>query len=157
MADNAQPVSKDGELVGIAEMPVDVLLFGIGAGSSPGWHEAIGHLIWIDIRFVFVIGFQLPDKGIQSFRVVFGDIKFNAGGVESKHLCKRRINGLADRFREINHLLEHELNIRKKLLFKVGKEWGIRDFGEAAEIPQFLTKVKKKDKERVGGDGKDLL
>lgn len=34
MPDDAQPVAKDGKFVRIAEMPIDVLLFGIRTGCS---------------------------------------------------------------------------------------------------------------------------
>ena len=35
-----ETVCKDREFIGIAEMAVDVLLFGIGAGSCPGGIKA---------------------------------------------------------------------------------------------------------------------
>lgn len=38
MADDPKAICKDREFIGIAEMAVDVLLFGIGTGSCPGGH-----------------------------------------------------------------------------------------------------------------------
>ena len=34
IADNAEPISEEGEFIGVAEMAVDILLFGIRAGSG---------------------------------------------------------------------------------------------------------------------------
>lgn len=34
MTDNAKPIGEDGEFISVAEMAVDILLFGIRAGSS---------------------------------------------------------------------------------------------------------------------------
>lgn len=67
--------------------------------------------------------------------VVFRDKKLNAGGIKSKHPGKGRVNDLADGFGEIDHTSEHQFNIRKKVLFKAGKKWCIRNFLEATEIP----------------------
>lgn len=35
MSDNAEAVGKDGEFISIAEMTVDIKLFGVRAGSGP--------------------------------------------------------------------------------------------------------------------------
>ena len=54
---------------------------------------------------------------IESFGVVFVDIKLNTGGVKGKDLCQSGINHLADGFYIIHHLLKQEFNIRLKVLF----------------------------------------
>ncbi len=100
---------------------------------------------------------KASDERIEGFGVVFSHIEFNAGGIKSEHLGKRGVNGLADGFGKIDHMLEHEFNIRKELLLKTGEERGIGDFGEAAEIPEFPAEGKKEDKQGIGRDGKDLL
>lgn len=46
------------------------------------------------IRVVLVVGFESSDQGIKGFRIVFSDIKFNTGSIESKHLCKGAVNSL---------------------------------------------------------------
>lgn len=54
--DNAKAVGKEPKLVRITKMPIDILLFCIRAGGGLGGHEAIGHLVWVDIRLVLVKG-----------------------------------------------------------------------------------------------------
>lgn len=157
MADNAEAVGEDGKLVGVAEMAIDVELLCIRAGSSLGRHKAVSHLVGIDIRFIFIVGFEAADEGIEGLGIVFSHIEFNAGGIESEYLGKGGVNGLADGFGKINHMLEHEFNIRKELLLKTGEERGIGDFGEAAENPEFFAEGKKEDKKGIRRDGKNLL
>lgn len=120
VADNTKPVGKDGELIGIAEMPVDVHLSGIGAGGGMGRHKPISHGVWIDFGLVLVKGFEFSDEGIKGFGVVFVNVKLNTGGVKGEELCQFGINQLADGFRIIHHLLKHEFNIRLKVLFETG-------------------------------------
>lgn len=67
------------------------------------------------------------------------------------------IDHLTDWFSVVHHQLEHEFNIRLEILFKTGQKRRIRNLGEAAEIPEFFTEVQKKQEQRVGGDGKNLL
>lgn len=88
-------------------------------------------------------------NGIEGFRIIFCDIKLNAGGIKSKHGCKERVNHLADGFRIIHQSLEQECNGGRKTEFEAGKKRGIRDFGKAAEIPRLLTGVRKKDKKGI--------
>lgn len=57
LSSSGESVGKDGELIGITEIPVDVLLLGIRVGCGLGWHEPISHFIWIDIGFILVLGF----------------------------------------------------------------------------------------------------
>lgn len=109
------------------------------------------------MRIIFIESLEAPDEGIEGFWVVFRDIKFNAGSIESEDVCKGRVNGLTDGFGEIHHALEHHFNIRKEVLFKACEERGIRDFGKAAEIPKFLTEGKEEDKKGIRGNGEDLL
>ena len=154
---NAEAVREDGEFIGIAEMAVDVLLFCVRAGSGLCGREAVSHLIRVNIRVVFIVSPEAADKGIEGFGVVFRDIKLDAGGIEGKHGGKGSINSLADGFGEVHHLLEHELNVFCKAEFETGKERGIRDFGEAAEIPQFLADVEQEDEQGIGRDGEYLL
>lgn len=128
MADNAEAVDEDGGFIGIAEMVVAILLFCVRAGNSPGRHETVSHLIRVNIRVVFIESLEAADKGIEGFGIVFRDIKFNAGGIESKHGGKGRVDGLADGFGIIHHALEHESNVVCKPEFEAGKKRGIRDF-----------------------------
>lgn len=135
VTDDTEAVSKDGKLVSIAEMAVDVELFCIRAGSSLGGHKAISHLVRINPRLVFIVRLEAADEGVKGFGVIFGDIEFNAGGIESKHGGKGGIDSPADGFREIDHMLEHQINIRKEVLLKAGEKRGIRHLGKATEIP----------------------
>lgn len=135
VAYNTEAVGKDGKLIGIAEMAVDVELFGNRGGSSLGRHKAIGHLVGVNIRLVFIVSFEAADEGVKGFGVIFRNIKFNAGGIESKHMSKGAVNSLADGLGEIDHVLDHEFNVRKKVLFKACEKRSIGHLGEAAENP----------------------
>ena len=117
----------------------------------------VSHPVGVNVRFILIIGFKPPDEGIKGFGVVFRDIKLNAGGIERKHLCKGAVNRLADGLRKINHMLEHQFNIREEVLFKESEQGCVRHFGETAEPPQFPAEGKEEDGEGVGRDGKNLL
>ena len=157
MADDAQPIGKDGVLVGITEVAVDVHLFRIRAGGGMGRHEAVSHSIGVNIRLVLIVGFEPFDKGIEGFRVIFADVKFNAGSVKGKDICEFGINQLADGFGIVHHLLEHEFNIRLKILLKTGQERRVRDFGKTAEVPEFRAEVQENEQKGIRRDGKDFL
>ena len=157
VTDDAKAVCKDGELVGIAEMAVDVHLFRFRAGSGMGRHKGISHLVRINVWPVLIEGLEGSDEGIESFRIIFGDKKFNAGGIKGEDRGKGRINELADGFGEIDHLTEHKLDIGKKIFPETSKERGIRNLVKAAEIPEFPAEGKEKDEQRIRRDGKDLL
>lgn len=66
-------------------MAIDILLFCVRTGSSLRRHETVSHLIRVNIRIVFIVSLEAADKGIEGLDIVCGDIKFNAGGIESKH------------------------------------------------------------------------
>lgn len=110
---------ETGIFISIAEMAVDVELFCIRAGSSLGGHKSVSHLVRINLRLVFIVRLEAADEGIKGFGVIFGDIEFNAGSIESKHRGKAGIDSLADGFSEIDHMLEHQFNIRKSCLKRV--------------------------------------
>ena len=137
--DDAKAVGKQPELVRITKMPVDILLFGIRAGCGLGRHEAIGHLVGVDIRLVLVKGFQPFDERIEGLRVVFGNKKIYAGRVKGEDLGQRGVNELANRLGEVDHLPEHELDEGLKVLPKPREERGIGNLGETAEVTEFLA------------------
>lgn len=116
-------------------MAVDIELFCIRAGSHLRGHQAVGHPVRVNIRIVFIVRFEVADEGVKCFRVIFRDIKFNAGSIESKHLCKGGVDSLADGFSEIDHMLERQFNIRKESLLEASEKRGIRHLRKAAEIP----------------------
>lgn len=157
VADNAKTVGENGKFVSITEMAVDVELFGIRRGGSLRGHEAISHFVRINIGLIFIVGLETADEGIESFGIVFRDIKFNTGGVKSKHVGKGRVDCLTDWLGKINQTLEHEFNKGKEVLLKACEKRGIRNLGKAAEIPKFFTNGKKEDKKGIGRDGKNLL
>lgn len=138
-------------------MAVDIHLFCIRRSCSRGRHEAISHFVRIDTGLILIESLEFFDKGIEGFGVVFRDKEFNAGGIKGKDPGKGRINEVAERFGKINHPAEHKLNERLKVLTESCKKRGIGDFGEAAEIPKFFAEGKKKDKQRIGGNRKNLL
>ena len=157
VAYNTKPVGKDGKLIGIAEVAVDVELFGVGAGGGMGRHKAISHGVWIDVRLVLVKGFEVSDECIEGFGVVFVDVKFNAGGVKGEDLCQLGIDQLTDGFRIVHHLFKHEFNIRLKVLFETCQERGVGHLGKTTEIPEFPGKREEKEQKGIRGDGKDFL
>ena len=53
--------------------------------------------------------FQLLDDTVCVFRIVFSDPGFYPGGIKDGHGCKGRIKLLADRFGQINQVVEHRL------------------------------------------------
>lgn len=150
--DDAEAIGKDAELIGIAEMSIDIHLFCIRGRGRSGRHETVSHLVRIHIRIILIESLKPFDERIESFGVIFGDKEFNARGIKGKDIGEGRINELADRFCEINHLPEHKFNIRFKVLPEPCKEKGIRDFREAAEIPEFPADGEEKDDEGIGRD-----
>lgn len=68
-----------------------------------------------------------------------------------------KTNGLADGLGEIHHTLEHELNVIRKAEFEAAKERSIRNFGEAAEIPEFPADAQKEDEQGIREYREDLL
>jgi hypothetical protein len=157
VADNAQPIGKNGKFICIAEMSVDVLLLCSGTGDSSLWHEAISHLMGLHSGIILVVGLKLLDKRIEGFGIVLSHIKFNPGSVKGKHIGKGRINGLAERLSEIDHKLEQPFDIREEILLEPCEERGIRDIGKATEIPKFFTEIEEKDEQGVGRNGQNFL
>lgn len=155
--DDAETIGKNAELIGIAEMTIDIHLFCVRGRDRSGRHETISHLVRIHIRIILIESLKSFNEGIESLEVIFGDKEFNARGIKGKDISEGRINELADGFCEINHLTEHKFNIRFKVLPEPGKERCIRDFRETAEIPEFPADGKEKDEEGIGRDRKKLL
>lgn len=145
MSDNTETVSENGKFISITEMTIDIELLGIRRGRSLGGHEGIGHSIRVNIRVIFIVGFEPFDEGIESFSIVFRDIKFNAGSIEGKGVGKGGINGHTDGFREIDQMLKEVFDIRKEFLFKTSEKRGIGSLTEAAKVSKFFGEGKKKN------------
>lgn len=141
VAYDAQAIGEDGEFIGITEMTVDVLLSGIGTGNCMGRHKGVSHFIRVIIGIALVLRFQLTDKGVEGFGIVFLNEKFNARGVKGKDLCQVAINLLADGFGIVDHFLEHEFNVPGKAKLKTCKQRSIGGFGKPAESPKFFTET----------------
>ncbi|MCQ5146260.1 hypothetical protein NE476_28325 [Enterocloster bolteae] len=152
MPDDAEPIGKNGKLVSIAEMTVNIQLLRILRR-----HEGVSHLIRVNIWFIFVIRLEPADERSESLGVVFGDIGFNAGCIKGEHLSEGRINSLADGFGKIDKLKEEIFNKRKKVLFEACKQRSVRNLLEAAELPEFPAEVQEKDQQEFGRNGKKLL
>lgn len=86
VAHNTKTVREDSKFIGIAEMTIDALLFGIGAGSSGWGHKSIGHFVRVNLGIILVMGFQPSNEGIKGFWVIFGNIKLNPRSVKGKGL-----------------------------------------------------------------------
>ncbi len=151
VADDAESVGKDSELIDIAEMAVDVHLFCSRAGSRLGRHKGVSHGVWVNFRPVLIVGFEPSDKGIEGFGIVFVDVKLNTGGVKGKDLRQPGTYHLADGFCIVHHVFKHEFNISFKVLFETGQERWIRHFGKATEIPEFPAQAEKKEQKESEG------
>lgn len=57
VAYDAKAIGEDGKLIGITEMAVDILLFGVFAGSGLGGHKGISHLVRVNIGIILIEGF----------------------------------------------------------------------------------------------------
>ena len=77
-----------------------------------GRHGAIGSLVGI-IRFIKAMSLRmrlkLLDDPVRILRIIFGNKCFNTGRIKDGHICFRRVNCPADRFGNINKLIEYEL------------------------------------------------
>ena len=93
-------------------MSINVHLLDSLIRSSMGRHGTIGSLIRV-VRIIKVMGFfkgfQLFDNTVSIFGIIFSNPGFYTGGIEDGHGCKSRINLLADRFGQINQVVEHRL------------------------------------------------
>lgn len=114
MSDDSETICMDGKFICIAEIPVDVLLLYVRAVGSLREHQSVSHPVRIDIGSILVISFQPFNQGIESFGIVFHNIKLNSGGVEGKGISKGGITHLVDQFGEVDYLVEHLLDIRFK-------------------------------------------
>ncbi len=159
-ADNAQAVGHEAELVGIAEMPVDVHLLDGGVGLSMGRHGGIGSLVGV-IGIIEPLSLfeslELPDDAVGVFGVVLRHPCLDAGGVKDGHGGKGGVDFLADWLRQIHKAVEHGLQVREEILLEPREFGGVRDDAEAAEVPQLLGILQEHDQKRVGRDGKDAL
>ena len=107
-------------------------------------HKDISHFIGIYFGVIFIKSLEFFNEGVQGFGIVLGNKELNAGGVK-RELGKAGINQLAEGLSKVNRPAEHEFNIRFKILTEPSKKRGVRNFGKAAEIPEFFTEGKKKD------------
>lgn len=71
---------------------------------------------------------------MERLRIIFRNIKLNAGGIKGQDASKSESNQATDRLREIDHLMEQLLDVRFKGSFEARKKRSIRDFGKATEI-----------------------
>ena len=93
-------------------MSVDIHLLNCLVSGSMGGHRAIGSFVRVIILIEVVSfgkSFQLLDDTVCVFRIVFSDPGFYPGGIKDGHGCKGRIKLLADRFGQINQVVEHRL------------------------------------------------
>ena len=159
-ADNAQPVGHEAELVGIAEVPVDVHLLDGGVGFGVGRHGGIGSLVRV-IGIIQPLSFfeslELPDDTVSVFGIVLRHPCLYAGGVKNGHGGKGRVELLADGLRQVHKAVEHGLQVREEILLEPRELGGIRDNAESTEIPQFLGIFQEHDQKCIGRDGKDAL
>lgn len=82
---------------------------------------------------------------LESFGIVFRNIKFNSRGIEGKDIGKGGIDHLAERFGEIAHFVEHMINVRFKDRFEAGK----RDASGTLEKPQKSHNSRQRERKRI--------
>ncbi len=56
-------------------------------------------------------GLELFNDSVCILRIIFGNESFNTGRIKDGHISFSRINSLADRFSNINKVIENELQI----------------------------------------------
>ena len=112
VTDDTEAIRNDAEFIGVTEMSINVhLLYCLVRGSMCG-HGTVGCFVWI-IRIIKVMGFfesfQLFDDAVYVFRIIFCNSSFNTGGIKDCYGSKMGIQLLADRFGQINEVIEHRL------------------------------------------------
>ena len=131
MPDNAEPVGDNTKLEDITKMAIDIKLFDFRISRSMGRHGAIGSFVGI-VRFVkapsFCIDLKLLNDPVSILRIIFGNECFNTGRIKDGHICFCRIDCLADRFCNINKVIEYKLQVIPKVLFEASDFRSIRDF-----------------------------
>ena len=60
-------IRQHDKFICVTEMPVDILLFCIRAGSGLGRHKAVGRFIRVNVGVILIIGFEVTDQGIEVF------------------------------------------------------------------------------------------
>ena len=112
ITDNTKTIGDDTEFIGITEVSVDIHLLDRLVGGSMRGHRAISGFVRV-IIFIKVVSFgkslQLFDDTVCIFGIIFSDPGFYTGSIEDSHGCKSRIKLLADRFGQINQMVEHGL------------------------------------------------
>lgn len=106
---------------------------------------------------MLVVGFESTDKGIESFGIVLGHIKFNTGCIKGKDPGKSRVDLLTDGLRIVDHPVEHHFNMVGKAQLETCKKGRIRDLGKPTEIPEFFAEMQQKNKQGIRRDGEDFL
>ena len=135
MSDDAEPVSDDGEFIGITKMTVDVLLFSVRGRLSVCRHEPVSHFNRVNVGIVFVMSFQATNERVERFRIIFFDEKFDTRSVKEDCIGKLSVDGVAERFSEVDELVEHLLKPRVEILFKASEQRCVGNFFvEAAEL-----------------------
>ena len=160
MADNTKAVCNNTDLVGIAEVAVNIELFDLRVGSSVGWHGSVGSFIRV-IKvikvMIFCIGFELFDDTVGVFGIILCDPGFDSGGIKNGHIRFGGIDCLTDRFRKVGEPDENKLDVIEEILLKASDLRGIWDFIKTAEFTEVPGIVEEYQKQGIRRDRKDLL
>ena len=67
MAYNAKTIGENSKFISITKMSIDIHLFRVRARNSLRRHKTISHLVWVNIRIIFVVSFELLIKAFKVF------------------------------------------------------------------------------------------
>lgn len=150
MPDDVKTICDNAEFVSITKIPVNVKLFCVGIRDGMGRHGTVSSFVRVILLIKmheFCICFELFDDTVGILWIVFRNPGFYSGRIEDGHSNLIRIERLTDGFGNINEVIEHELQIIKKVLFEAGDFEGIRDFGKTTEFTK-MPGILKENKER---------
>lgn len=146
MSRNTQSVSQNTDLRGVTKMTVDILLPRVGIGFRGVRHTAVGKTVWVEIGVLlgkFLCFFQ---NRVEKFRIVFSDRQLNSRCVVYQVIRFFLVYLSADRFGEVDELLEHIGKVFAILRFETAELRTARNLVKVAEITEFTTEFQESNK-----------
>jgi hypothetical protein len=107
MSYNAKPVEEQSCFLGIAEMPVDILVLDVRVSGGGFRQEGVHSFVRVIIRIFLSEFLGLVEFGVQKFRVVFLDVRFDSRWVVYEVVSLLRVKFTADRLGNVNEVKEH--------------------------------------------------
>ena len=157
---DTQTIGDNACFVGIAEVPVHVLLLDLGLSFCMGRHTIVSGFVGIK-GMIKAIGLgesgETTNHGVEILRIVFSDPGLNAGGIIDCHVCQFGTDLLTDWFGEINKTIKDDLKILTEPLLKSSDLRGIRNLIKATELAEMRRVVQKSKKHGIRWNGENAL